>query len=166
MNIFVLDTDIDACARMHCDRHVIKMILESAQMLSTVVSEHGGRAKYKPTHRHHPCTRWAGQTRANFRWLTDLALALAFEHEVRFNPKREHASCEVVRACFAQRALIPAGPLTPFVQAMPERYRGPDAVAAYRRYYRAEKAAFATWQAPRREPAWWRPVALHNPSGT
>jgi hypothetical protein len=39
---------------------------------------------------------------------------------------------------------------------MPERYRGPDAVAAYRRYYAGEKARFATWSAPSRPPRWWR----------
>ena len=35
MNIFVLDKDPHIAAQMHCDRHVPKMIVESAQMLST-----------------------------------------------------------------------------------------------------------------------------------
>lgn len=172
MNIFVLDTDIDACARMHCDRHVIKMILESAQMLCTALSVRQGEqgliadAPYRPTHRNHPCSVWARETRANFLWLCDLGEALALEHLERFSPDREHASFRVIEGCRERADWIPAGPLTPFAQAMPERYRGPDAVAAYRRFYRAEKAGFATWRLPRREPAWWRPVAPHNPSGT
>ena len=35
MNIFYLSTNTDECARYHCDKHVVKMILETAQMLST-----------------------------------------------------------------------------------------------------------------------------------
>ena len=46
MNIFVLDDDIEKCARYHCDKHVVKMILESAQMLSTVSRENGGEIGY------------------------------------------------------------------------------------------------------------------------
>jgi hypothetical protein len=33
MNIFVLDKDPHAAAHYHCDKHVVKMILEAGQML-------------------------------------------------------------------------------------------------------------------------------------
>ena len=60
LNIFVLDRDIPTCARYHADQHVVKMILESAQMLCTVINLSGGRSPYKSTHPQHPCTLWQG----------------------------------------------------------------------------------------------------------
>ena len=57
MNIFYLDKDPQQAAKYHCDKHVVKMILESAQMLCTVVNEiSGGQVTpYKSTHKNHPC---------------------------------------------------------------------------------------------------------------
>jgi len=154
MNIFILHTDPNAAARLHCDKHVIKMILESAQMLSSAIAKYGGTPRYKPTHVGHPCTRWASETRDNFDWLVELALALACEYEHRYAAKREHKSVDVIRDAHAQRLLVPAGSLTTFAQAMPDQYKHADAVTAYRRYYAAEKARFATWRAPRVRPDW------------
>jgi len=154
MNIFVLHTEPGTAARLHCDKHVIKMILESAQMLSSAIAKYGGTPRYKPTHVGHPCTRWAGETRDNFDWLVELALALACEYEHRYSPRREHRSVAVIRDAHAQRLLVPAGSLTPFAQAMPDKYKHADAVTAYRRFYAAEKARFATWRAPRVRPDW------------
>jgi len=154
MNIFVLHTEPNTAARLHCDKHVIKMILESAQMLSSAISKHGGRPGYKPTHIGHPCTKWAGHTRDNFDWLVELALALSAEYEHRYSPKREHKSVAVIRDAHAQRFLVPAGAITAFAQAMPDKYKHTDPVTAYRRYYAAEKARFATWRPPRVRPDW------------
>lgn len=63
MNIFVLDTNPAIAASMHCDQHMGKMILESAQMLSTIVflnqpELHSTGHYYKPTHPKHPRTIW------------------------------------------------------------------------------------------------------------
>jgi hypothetical protein len=66
INIFVLDLDIPTCAAYHADQHVIKMVLESAQMLCTVLSGYGVATPYKPTHARHPCTLWAGASLANW----------------------------------------------------------------------------------------------------
>ena len=84
MNIFVLDTDIEICSQYHADQHVVKMILESAQMLCTVLNKNGIRAPYRSTHSNHPCTLWAGASLENWRWLRDLALALNQEYRYRF----------------------------------------------------------------------------------
>lgn len=54
MNIFYLSRDPVLCAEMHCDKHVVKMILETAQLLSTAHWELGSTAPYKPTHKNHP----------------------------------------------------------------------------------------------------------------
>lgn len=69
MNIFYLDEDIECCAKAHVDRHVIKMILETAQILSTVCVQHHVSAPYQATHPKHPCTLWAGEFLDNWFWL-------------------------------------------------------------------------------------------------
>jgi hypothetical protein len=159
MNIFLLDLDIDCCARYHCDQHVVKMILESAQLLCTGLSLHGiDELPYRPTHPGHPCALWVAESYDNFRWLTRLALALNSEYRYRFRRERDHRSIAVVRAVRKQR--YAARGLTPFAQAMPEQFRDPkDPVRAYRRYYVAEKLGFARWTR-RRVPAWVRDPAL------
>lgn len=68
MNIFVLDSDPEIAAKYHTDKHVIKMILESAQMMSTVVRYVGLDAGYKSTHLNHPCTIWARTSLSNWLW--------------------------------------------------------------------------------------------------
>ncbi len=144
MNIFILDRDIRLCAQYHADRHVVKMVLESAQMLCTVLAENGVEAPYKPTHSHHPCTLWAGESLSNWIWLRNLALALNDEYRCRFETGRDHRSAVV--AGELPHPPIPDPGLTEFAQAMPDRYKvSGDAVAAYRRFYIGEKAGFASW---------------------
>lgn len=156
MNIFVFNADPVLAARDHCDRHVVKMTLEAAQMISTVQREFGGhdldeRGAYRSTHRSHPCTLWASASSENYRWLHRYGTALAFFYEKRFF--RSHASSRVLEAFHDPPPGIPQGRLTPFAQAMPEQYRGPDAVHAYRRYFAAEKRHLATWRDG--PPTWW-----------
>jgi hypothetical protein len=153
MNIFVLDLNIQTCAAYHADQHVIKMVLESAQMLCTVLHVNGIPAPYKPTHMRHPCTLWAGSSLANWKWLRALALCLNDEYRYRFDRRADHRSASVVQE-------LPIPPiadsgLTEFAQAMPNQYRiSGDAVQAYRRFYCAEKAHFVTWT-KRPAPAWF-----------
>lgn len=152
MNIFVLDLDIEKCARYHADRHVVRMILESALMLCTVLAEHGIDAPYRPTHRHHPCTRWTAESLDNWKWLQDLALWLNQEYRWRYQRSVDHKSAAIIKR-LPLPPLEPKG-LTEFAQAMPDEYKvAGDAVKAYRDYYVGEKAAFATWT--RREPPTW-----------
>lgn len=155
MNIFALDQDPAKAAAFHCDVHVVKMILESAQMLSTVLRGIGADCPslYKPTHAKHPCTIWAGETRSNFLWLVSLATELGKEHARRHSPKRPHKSLSVIHTARTMAAGLPAGPLTPFAQAMPDDLRDPDPVLAYRQYYRRDKAHMAKWRAPSQRPA-------------
>lgn len=153
MNIFVLDRDIPTCARYHADQHVIKMTLEAAQMLCTVVSLTGGEAPYRPTHIHHPCTIWSGRSLSNWRWLRRLALALNREYQYRFAVPSDHKSARVVRS-LSPPPLSDTG-LTEFAQAMPAKYRvSGDPVRAYRGFYIGEKSSFARWTR-RRPPKWF-----------
>lgn len=157
MNIFVLDRDVRRCAVYHSDRHVVKMVLESAQMLCTVLHQNGIDAPYRPTHMHHPCTLWAGGSLSNWLWLRDLALALNEEYRYRYGRSSDHASGAVVKGLPKPPLKDPG--LTEFAQAMPEQYRIPgDPVGAYRRFYLAEKSRFASWT--RREvPEWFAPAS-------
>jgi len=154
VNIFVLDRTPRVCARYHANQHVVKMVLESAQMLCTVVNRTGGESPYKSTHSHHPCTLWTGRSLANWQWLRQLALALNDEYRYRFGRTRDHRSATVVMGLTPPD--IENLGLTEFAQAMPEQYRVPgDAVSAYRRFYIGEKSAFAKWTR-RRMPRWYR----------
>ena len=154
MNIFVLDKDIQTCSKYHADQHVIKMILESAQMLCTVNHQFGLQAPYKSTHAKHPCTLWAADSLENWIWLRSLALHLNEEFRYRFDRQVDHKSAIVARE-------LPVPPieskgLTEFAQAMPEEYRSPgNAVKAYRQFYIAEKSKFATWT-KRPVPEWFK----------
>ena len=79
MNLFVLDSDPGLAAQMACDQHVVKMPVETAQMLSTVCRLRGIPLGYKPTHIHHPCTKWVGMSKENFLWALNHGLGLCRE---------------------------------------------------------------------------------------
>jgi len=138
MNIFILDLDIKKCAEYHCDKHVVKMLLETSQILCSAFyyTNESHRSPYKLAHKNHPCTIWARESLSNWLWLRDLGLSLYDEYKKRYNNK-DHKSGDVILALDAPD-LIDKG-LTPFAQAMPLEYRNDDAVKAYRDYYKGEK---------------------------
>ena len=147
MNIFVLDDDPFVAAQYHADIHVNKMILESAQMLSTVLS-----GPYKPTHANHPCTLWVGASRSNAAWVCMLAEGLNREAQQRYSKHTDHKSWTVIRDMIPLLDTLPDYGLTPFALAMPEEYKSDDAVNSYRAYYHSKpkmqwRYSFA--------PYWW-----------
>jgi hypothetical protein len=152
LNIFVLDRDPKIAAQMACDKHVVKMVLETAQMLCTAARAHGSWAPYGQTHKHHPCTVWAGQTQANWDWLTAHGRALCAEYTKRYG--KVHKSQAIIEYCTHLKLDFESRQLTPFAQAMPPQYKDDCVVTAYRNYYRGEKARFATWKT--QAPDWWR----------
>ena len=144
MNIFILDENIEKCARYHCDQHVVKMILESVQMLCTALNKKGFATPYRPTHANHPCVLWVEESFGNFSWLKSLTLALNAEYRFRFERESDHKSIlvlgEISDCRYDDRGL------TEFAQAMPDQYKVPgDAVSAYRQFYLGEKMKFAKW---------------------
>jgi hypothetical protein len=153
MNIFLLDKNIAKCARYHCDKHVIKMILEYAQILSTVCYLNGIETIYKPTHVKHPCVIWAGKSIQNWRWLKRLAAALNAEYRYRYRTSKDHRAFQVIQDLSEPN--VPSLGLTSFPQAMPIQYRiAEDPVQAYRNYYIGAKSKFAVWTR-RRIPHWF-----------
>lgn len=152
MNIFVLDNEIELCAQYHCDQHVVKMILESVQMLCTALNKKGYLTPYKSTHVKHPCVLWVEQSYSNFMWLTELTRELNKEYRYRFNKDKDHKSMSVLSVI--EGIQFEDVGLTEFAQAMPEQYKiKGDAVNAYRRFYREEKLRFAKWT-KRPIPVW------------
>lgn len=113
MNIFVSSNDPIESAIVLDDLRLRKMILESVQILSTVISTRGGIAAYKPTHKNHPCTKWVNESRTNFMWLCKHTKALSNEYTKRFN--KVHKSSLLINDLENQNHLIPDNGILPFV---------------------------------------------------
>ena len=144
MNIFFLDTDPEYCAKAHCDKHCVKQILETAQLLSSAHWMTGGAAPYRLTHKNHPCAVWTRKSLGNYRWLVDLGFELCNEYTYRYG--KTHKTSEVLLELARKEPPLPEGEFTPPPQCMPSYCKNVDTVEAYREYYRREKAEIAKWQ--------------------
>jgi|WetSurMetagenome_2_1015567.scaffolds.fasta_scaffold80519_4 hypothetical protein len=138
MNIFVLDLDVKKCAQYHCNKHIVKMITETAQILCSTYyyTKESDKSPYKLAHKNHPCTKWARESLSNWKWLRDLGLALYNEYQFRYGDKI-HKAGEVIKL-LEKPNLIDIG-ITARPQAMPDEYKNLDPVTAYRRYYINDK---------------------------
>ena len=143
MNIFILDTDPNVAAQLHLDKHVVKMPLETAQMLCTINASYDIPVPYKPTHKNHPCTVWANASRANYQWLVDLGLSLCHEYTYRY--KKVHACQKIIESLAMCPPQITATEQTAFAQAMPDECHKDNAVQAYQLYYKQYKSHIAKW---------------------
>ena len=156
MNIFVLDECYLKCAKYHCDKHVVKMILETGQLLCTAHRTLDGEDAhpdlYKATHVNHPCAVWVRKSTGNYRWTYYLFLALLQEYTNRY--KKHHKTGRFTDVLCLPPKNIPDAPQSQFVQCMPDQYKRIDPVEAYRAYYKGEKAYFAKW-AHGPTPEWW-----------
>ena len=154
MNIFVLDWDHRKCAMYHNDKHVVKMILETAQLLCGVHRVIGNDAPYKLSHQNHPCAKWAREDVHNYRWLCELGIALSREYQHRYG--KTHKSLDVIMWCLDNQPHIPNNGLTIPPAAMPDQYKVPgNIIQSYRNYYMGEKTSFAKWK-KRKTPSWYK----------
>jgi len=148
MNIFHLHKDPVICAQFHCDKHVVKMILESAQMLSTAYNKHFGDDDllYKSAFPHHPMTKWVGETGGNFRFTFTLLGCLLCEYMDRYDNvhKTTRVWASLDTDCIKWREL--SGEFTTPPLCMPDEYKSDDYVQAYRNYYVGEKSKFARYK--------------------
>lgn len=155
MNIFVLDQDPIKAAQYHNDKHVVKMILESCQLLSTAINFHSKNlvaGTYKTSHLNHPSNKWTRETRSNFKWLVEMTEELFKEYTRRYG--KSHKSYLIFQRCKNCIEVIPDGEMTAFALAMPDEYKNTDAVIAYRTYYLKDKREISKWKMGN-VPAWW-----------
>lgn len=179
MNIFYLHNDVNECAKMHPDKHVVKMILEYAQLLSTAhryldgtrIVEHSdtGRKQsryvlhdsrnellYASTHINHPSAIWVRKSPENYIWLANMLIALCEEYTYRYGKTHK---VEREGLCYVLLKNIPEnigneGWSEP-TPAMPDEYKVPgNSVQAYINYYLGAKRHLANWK-KRSIPSWY-----------
>lgn len=171
MNIFVLDYNPVSAAIHMVDKHVMsKMIVESAQILSNCFTDeqlaHSSCPRTqkgtvrKHSYPNHPCCKWVQESKCNMWWLIHHANSLDIERMNRWLRNNHdgvcpaHFSmpfidwCEINR----KRSNVPDVPMTQFVQCMPDEYKNPDPVIAYRNYYSYGKKHLHKWT--RNKPFW------------
>lgn len=163
MNIFFVDEDPVKAAHSLVDKHVVKMILESCQLLSTahrfidgddyyMLPDSREEVLYKATHVNHPSAIWCRKSVNNYLWLYDHTVALLMEYSYRYG--KTHASTKVVNKLFKVPNDLVSEDLTPFVCAMPDIYRiSDDPIKNYRNYYKNGKEKLHKWT--RRQPPSW-----------
>ena len=182
MNVFYLDPDPVKCAKMHVDKHVVKMIVEYAQLLSTAhrvldgnesieLSKNGRKIKryrfpnnlykentlYLACHVSHPSAVWVRQSSLNYRWLYDLFVALCDEYTYRYG--KRHSTDEKLRVSLAVKPInIPQKAFTQPTPAMshyPDCIVEGDSLKSYHNYYIEAKNSFAKWT-KRSVPSWYQ----------
>jgi hypothetical protein len=165
MNIFYLHHVPQVAAIYHCDKHVVKMIIETAQLLSTAHHEHGSHATYKPTHKNHPSAIWARESAYHYMWLFNLLEECCKEYTHRSDKVHKVERDGLMQALKNQFPInIPDSPFTEPTPAMPEdvkilrevytdRYEL-DSLASYRNYYIQNKTHLANWK-KRGAPEWY-----------
>lgn len=155
MNVFLLDSDIQKAVRYMCDRHIVKMPVESAQMLCTAHQYYGSYhpSFYGISHLHHPWTIWTRRTNSNYQWHFQLFMLMCQEYRRRFH--RVHEVDWLLTDALSQPPeLIALGDLTEFPLTMPVEYRQSDPVQSYRDFYIGHKLYFARWRYPGITPDW------------
>lgn len=175
MNIFYLHSDPKICAQYHNDSHVIKMQLETAQLLCSAHWRVGGEAPYKigKGHLSHPSALWVQKSLSNYIWACELGMELQEEHKFRYEKENTYQSeaNKVIQWCIDNFPNIPDIGFTKPALAMPDQYKHDITTIAYKMYYIADKQYYTkkdgtkiwhTWR-KRGEPHWWkskRPVTL------
>jgi hypothetical protein len=183
MNLFILDTDPVQAARLQCDKHVVKMIVESGQMLSTAHRMLDGELTarpsksgkttvkywklpddredvlYKAVHMGHPCTVWTMESSQNYNWHLIHFAALLDEYSYRYD--KVHATDSLKPYLVNMPKNIKIGKITPFKLAMgsnPECINEADPVGSYRKFYQTKKDRFKMAWTKRDIPEWFDPM--------
>ena len=155
MNVFFLDNNPKQCAIYHNNKHCIKQLLESSQLLCGVHHVVGTQTDipYRLSHKNHPCAIWARESLSNYLYLCELGLELCNEYTYRYG--KRHKSLEVIMWCISNRPNIPDIGFTEPARAMPDEYKVKSVVQSYRNYYIGEKSGFANWK-NRDIPEWFK----------
>jgi hypothetical protein len=161
MNIFYLDHDPVLAAQYQCNAHVVKMILETCQLLCTAHNVHGTYQPswmIKPTHRGHPCALWARETGLNYTWLHLHGMALCEEYTYRYG-KRHGLQYLMERLENPPTPIANINVRTPVPLCMPDIYKVECPVESYRLYYRNGKHHLHAWK-KRNTPFFCKDVAI------
>ena len=143
MNIFYLDKCPVKAAQVQYNKHVVKMILESAQMLCTAHHCYGDKSQvenvpYKQAHLNHPSTVWTRRSKSTYMWLYNHMMALGDEYTKRYG--KTHLS---ITKCKDFLAIPPrhiqGDDWCQPPQAMPDEYKTECSIQAYWNYYIGEK---------------------------
>lgn len=178
MNIFYISEDPKEAAQMMVDRHVVKMILESAQLLSTAhrildgecieSKTEKGRKKnvyvlqdarepivYQATHVNHPSSVWARSSIENYNWLVEHMFALMDEYTFRYE-KKHKCSGELSYMLQSPPKKLEKYDWTPMPSCMDDKYIiSDDPIVNYRNYYINGKKDLHSWK-KREAPLWIR----------
>jgi hypothetical protein len=178
MNIFYLDSNPKMCAEMHCDKHVVKMIIEYAQLMSTAhrvldgeeyfdKTANGRKIKrwrmvdpkfenglMKASHVNHPSGVWVRASKQNYTWLLKMWLHLLSEYTHRYG--KQHACEKYIDVLYSPPKNISDTSITEPTPAMPDYCKVPgDSIVSYQKYYINEKVRFARWT-KREVPIWYQ----------
>jgi len=184
MNIFILDQQPSKAAEYHCNKHVVKMILEAGQMLCTAhwiswlehfnksrsdfrlmrdvkqfLKDNVPRDQQPPwgiTHVNHPCTIWTRESAENYFWHLELMSCLLIEYTNRY---QKHHKSESVCHWLGENLPVnfPTTGLTPFPICMKDEYKvDNDPIQSYRMYYIKDKVRFAKWEPRAKMPEWFK----------
>jgi hypothetical protein len=171
MNIFVTSFNPIESAQNLCDKHLPKLVVENFQMLTCAAIRHDAPTHLLPLtksgnpakggYHRHPCSVWAGDSRANFQWLSEHAKETCKEYSFRFG--KTHFCEKGIDKLSSLDYLIPEGELTPFAIAISQdskcrqlpNFNILSAVEKYRAYYKFDKVSFAKWQKGRQQPEWF-----------
>ena len=180
MNIFYLDSDPKICAEHHCDKHVVKMVIEYGQLMSTAHRVLDGKEYIdltannrkikrwllpdsredilmKASHINHPSGVWTRQSDSNYTWLCQMWYALCKEYTYRYG-KTHSVETRLVDTIFRLPNNISEGVFTEPTTAIPDECKiVNDSLASYHKYYNEKKTRFAHWT-KRATPNWYVPV--------
>jgi hypothetical protein len=159
VNIFFLDENPYEAAQMQCDKHVVKMILESAQLLATAhriidgdpLPDHRQELFYKATHKNHPSAKWARESVQNYIWLVDHFDGLLKEYTHRYS--KQHACTRMLYDIQSPPKDLTQWDWTTPPSCMPDECKIGSYVDNYREYYRRHKQHIHKWT--NREPPNW-----------
>ena len=143
MNIFLLSFNAKQAAEYHCDKHVVKMILETAQLLYSshwvLNPSEVPETSYKLAHKNHPCSIWVRESLSNYRWLADLGHYLCEEYRFRYGNKTHKTEAHINWLRSNPPTCLCDVGITEIRLAMPVEYKKANPVEAYRMYYRENK---------------------------
>lgn len=153
MNIFILDKDMQKNAMYHTDKHIVKMPVEATQLLCNTYWAIGELPLcdiYKSVNINHPCSKWARESLANWKWLRFFTLELGKEYKYRYG--RDHASVKIAEQ-LTEPNIADIG-LTEFAKCVPNELKGLSVIEAYRQYFINYKQHLKVYT-NRNTPDWW-----------